>query len=134
MCIYDSPGQKVSREKCAGFSSFTEPVASQAQEYIKTNHSHMSVVKAFVTLTICLRKDPTFRTCGNVAVSPAPFVVGCVLTLEEPVSLSILPSEQPDLFVITTCAPLINEGHKGAETMLCTSLPTGPELGCPTGK
>ena len=82
------------------------------------------MVEALVTLTVCLWKDPTARTCGNVDMSPAPCVVSWVLTLEESVSLSILPSEQHDLFVITTCAPVMNEGHERAETVSQPHLPT----------
>ena len=111
---------------------FTVTIANKAQEYIKTNSRNMTVVEALVTLTIAFGR--TQRPCGNVAASPAPCIVSCVLTVEEHVSLSILPSEHHHLFVITTCAPLINYGHEPAEVMCYTCLLPRLELHCSAGK
>lgn len=83
----------------------------------------MRVVEALVTL-----KDPKAKTCGNVVASSVPYVVSRVLTLEEPVSFSILPSEHRHLFTIATCTPLINYGHEHEEIMCCTFLLTRLEL------
>lgn len=92
---------------CSVFISFTYHVARKAQEFIKTNHNKR-VVGAFVTLIICL----------GGAQRPGLVHIGCprcsvcgklcrLLELEEPVSLSILPSENHHLFVMATCIPLI---------------------------